>query len=58
MGKLELRIPRDAEGRFLNRALRTLLTVGEAPGLKLSPRCVQGVSPCKVKAITEELLRP
>jgi hypothetical protein len=58
VGKLELRVPQDRQGRFrtevFERYQRSETALAGAP----AEMCVQGVSMRKVKAITEELCGP
>ena len=55
IGKLELRIPRDREGRFSTELFERYQRSERALVAALAEMYVQGVSTRKVKAITEEL---
>ena len=55
IGKLELRVPRDREGRFSTELFDRYQRSEKALVSALAEMYVQGVSPRKVKAITEEL---
>jgi transposase-like protein len=55
MGKLELRVPRDREGRFSTELFERYQRSEKAFVSALAEMYVQGVSTRKVKAITEEL---
>jgi transposase-like protein len=55
VGKLELRIPQDREGRFSTRLFERYQRSEKALVSALAEMYVQGVSTRKVKAITEEL---
>ena len=55
IGKLELRVPRDREGRFLTELFERYQRAEKALVSALAEMYVQGVSTRKVKAITEEL---
>ena len=55
VGKLELRIPRDREGRFCTKLFERYRRSEKALVLALMEMYVQGVSTRKVKKITEEL---
>jgi putative transposase len=55
VGKLELRVPQDREGRFSTRLFERYQRSERALVQSLAEMYVQGVSTRKVKAITEEL---
>jgi len=55
IGKLELRIPRDREGRFSTELFERYQRSEKALVSALAEMYIQGVSTRKVKAITEEL---
>ena len=55
MGKLELRVPRDRDGRFSTELFERYQRSEKALVSALAEMYVQGVSTRKVKAITEEL---
>ena len=55
IGKLELRVPRDREGRFSTELFARYQRSEKALVSALAEMYVQGVSTRKVKAITEEL---
>jgi transposase-like protein len=55
IGKLELRIPRDREGRFSTELFERYQRSEKALVSALAEMYVQGVSTRKVKAVTEEL---
>ena len=55
IGKLELRVPRDREGRFSTELFERYQRAEKALVSALAEMYVQGVSTRKVKAITEEL---
>ncbi len=55
VGKLELRIPQDREGRFRTEVFERYQRSEKALVAALAEMYVQGVSTRKVKAITEEL---
>jgi transposase-like protein len=55
IGKLELRVPRDREGRFSTELFERYQRSEKALVAALAEMYVQGVSTRKVKAITEEL---
>lgn len=55
VGKLELRVPQDRQGRFSTRLFERYQRSERALVQALSEMYVQGVSTRKVKAITEEL---
>lgn len=55
VGKLELRVPQDREGRFSTRLFERYQRSERALVQALAEMYVQGVSTRKVKAITEEL---
>jgi putative transposase len=55
VGKLELRVPRDREGRFSTELFERYARSEKALVSALAEMYVQGVSTRKVKAITEEL---
>ena len=55
IGKLELRVPRDREGRFSTELFERYQRSEKALVSALAEMYVQGVSTRKVKAITEEL---
>ena len=55
VGKLELRVPRDREGRFSTELFERYQRSEKALVSALAEMYVQGVSTRKVKAITEEL---
>ena len=55
IGKLELRVPRDREGRFSTELFERYPRAEKALVSALAEMYVQGVSTRKVKAITEEL---
>jgi transposase-like protein len=55
IGKLELRIPRDREGRFSTELFDRYQRSEKALVSALAEMYVQGVSTRKVKAVTEEL---
>ena len=57
VGKLELRVPRDRDGRFSTELFERYQRSEKALVSALAEMYVQGVSTRKVKAITEELLR-
>jgi len=55
VGRLELRVPQDREGRFSTQLFERYQRSEKALVLALAEMYVQGVSTRKVKAITEEL---
>jgi transposase-like protein len=55
LGKLELRVPRDREGRFSTELFERYQRSEKALVSALAEMYVQGVSTRKVKAVTEEL---
>jgi transposase-like protein len=55
VGKLELRVPQDRDGRFWTELFKRYQRPGQALVGTLAEMYVQGVSTRKVKAITEEL---
>jgi transposase-like protein len=55
VGKIELRVPQDREGRFSTELFRRYQRSEQALVATLAQMYVQGVSTRKVKAITEEL---
>ena len=55
VGKLELRVPRDREGRFSTELFERYQRSEQALVSALAQMYIQGVSTRKVKAITEEL---
>src|SRR6187455_2244763 len=55
VGKLELRVPQDREGRFSTELFERYQRSEQALVASLAEMYVQGVSTRKVKAITEEL---
>ena len=55
VGKLELRVPRDRDGRFSTELFERYQRSEKALVSALAEMYVQGVSTRKVKAITEEL---
>lgn len=55
VGKLELRVPQDREGRFSTEVFERYQRSEKALVLALAEMYIQGVSTRKVKAITEEL---
>jgi hypothetical protein len=55
VGKLELRVPQDRDGRFSTELFERYQRSEQALVATLAERYVQGVSTRKVKAITEEL---
>ncbi len=55
MGKLELRVPQDRDGRFSTELFERYQRSEQALVATLAEMDVQGVSKRKVKAITEEL---
>ena len=55
VGRLELRVPQDRQGRFSTRVFERYQRSEKALVLALAQMYVQGVSTRKVKAITEEL---
>ena len=55
VGKLELRVPQDREGRFSTELFERYQRSEQALVATLAEMYVQGVSTRKVKAITEEL---
>ena len=55
IGKLELRVPRDREGRFSTELFDRFQRSEKALVSALAEIYVQGVSTRKVKAVTEEL---
>ena len=55
VGKLELRVPRDRDGRFCTELFERYQRSEKALVAALAQMYVQGVSTRKVKAITEEL---
>ena len=55
IGKLELRVPRDREGRFSTELFDRFQRSEKALVSALAEMYVQGVSTRKVKAVTEEL---
>src|ERR671918_1583721 len=55
VGKLELRVPQDRQGRFRTEVFERYQRSERALVAALAEMCVQGVSTQKVKAITEEL---
>lgn len=57
VGKLELRVPRDRDGRFSTELFERYQRSEKALVSALAEMYVQGVSTRKVKAITEELSR-
>ena len=58
IGKLELRVPRDREGRFSTELFDRFQRSEKALVSALAEMYVQGVSTRKVKAVTEELCGP
>lgn len=55
IGKIELRVPRDREGRFSTQIFERYQRAEKALVSALAEMYIQGVSTRKVKAITEEL---
>lgn len=55
VGRLELRVPQDRQGRFSTQVFERYQRSEKALVLALAQMYVQGVSTRKVKAITEEL---
>ena len=55
VGRLELRVPQDRQGRFSTELFRRYQRSEQALVLALTEMYVQGVSTRKVKAVTEEL---
>jgi putative transposase len=55
VGKLELRVPQDSQGRFWTQLFERYQRSEKALVAALAEIYVQGVSTRKVKAITEEL---
>ena len=55
MGKLELRVPQDRQGRFRTEVFERYQRSEKALVAALAEMYVQGVSTRKVKAVTEEL---
>jgi transposase-like protein len=55
VGKLELRVPQDRDGRFSTQLLELYQRSEKAPVSALAEMCVQWASTRKVKGITEEL---
>ncbi len=55
IGKLELRVPRDRDGRFATELFARYQRSEKALVIALVEMSVQGVSTRKVKAITEKL---
>jgi putative transposase len=55
IGKLELRVPQDRDGRFSTELFERYQRSEQALVATLAEMYVQGVSTRKVKAITEEL---
>jgi putative transposase len=55
VGKLELRVPQDREGRFSTELFERYQRSEQALVASLAEMYVQGVSTRKVKAVTEEL---
>jgi putative transposase len=55
LGKLELRVPQDRQGRFSTEVFERYQRSEKALVLALSEMYIQGVSTRKVKAVTEEL---
>src|ERR1700732_3160483 len=55
VGKLELRVPQDRQGRFCTQLFERYQRSGKGLVAALAEMYVQGVSTRKVKAITEEL---
>ncbi len=55
VGKLELRVPQDREGRFSTELFERYQRSEQALVASLAAMYVQGVSTRKVKAVTEEL---
>ena len=55
VGKLELRVPQDRQGRFRTEIFERYQRSEKALVAALSEMYVQGVSTRKVKAVTEEL---
>jgi transposase-like protein len=55
VGKLELRVPQDRQGRFRTEVFERYQRSEKALVSALTEMYVQGVSTRKVKAITEEL---
>ena len=55
VGKLELRVPRDREGRFSTELFERYQRSEQAPVSALAEMYIQGVSTREVTAITEEL---
>lgn len=55
VGKLELRVPQDRQGRFSTEVFERYQRSEKALVLALSEMYIQGVSTRKVKAVTEEL---
>ena len=58
VGKLELRVPRDRDGRFSTELFERYQRSEKALVSALAEMYVQGVSTRKVKAITQGTLRP
>ena len=58
VGKLELRVPQDRDGRFSTELFERYQRSEQALVATLAEMYVQGVSTRKVKAITEELCGP
>jgi len=58
VGKLELRVPRDRDGRFSTELFERYQRSEKALVSALSEMYVQGVSTRKVKAFTQGTLRP
>src|SRR3954464_8721129 len=55
VGKLELRVPQDRDGRFSTELFERYRRSEQALVASLAETYVQGVSTRKVKAVTEEL---
>jgi putative transposase len=56
IGKIELRVPQDRQGRFCTELFERYQRAEKALMAALAEMYVQGVSTRKVKAITEELI--
>jgi putative transposase len=58
VGKIELRIPQDRQGQFSTQIFERYQRSEKALVSALAEMYIQGVSTRKVKAITEEFVRP
>jgi putative transposase len=55
VGKIELRVPQDRQGRFRTEVFERYQRSEKALEMAMMEMCLQGVSTRKVKAVTEEL---